>query len=555
MLERLTVANLVLIRAADLDLAPGLNVVTGETGAGKTILTTSLDLVLGGRGEASLVGPAASEAYVEATFLVGDDLRASEAFDGVRELAGDPDEGIVFARRIGADGRGRALVSGRSATRAALENAGAEMLSVVSQHEARQLTRPAVQRRLLDGFVGPEQAPRITAMTTSWRALADARRSLEAADADAAGAERVLADLADLVRRVDEIGPVAGEEDGLRAERERLRHADALLAAAGGAAELLNPDEGDGAVTLAARAERLAVAAEGFDPALGAIAGDLRDAVARLADAARGLRAYADDVEHDPQRLEQVEARLERLADLARRHGSVVEAIAAADEARERLARLDRRDEEHAALQRALEEATAGARDAADALSTARRGAAGPFARAVEGHLADLGMADAQVEVRVAPRELGASGADDVRFLIAPNRGVAPGSVAETASGGELSRITLAIRVAAQERSGVPTLLFDEIDAGVGGRTARAIADKLAALAGTAQVICVTHLAQIAARADRHFRVVKVAGDPTVTRIEQLEGEEIDAELARMLGGEEGSEEALQLARSLRSGG
>jgi DNA repair protein RecN (Recombination protein N) len=555
MLERLTVSNLVLIRDADLDLAPGLNVVTGETGAGKTILTTSLDLVLGGRAEASMVGPALPECYVEATFLVSEELRASEAFDGVRELAGDPDEGLVLARRIGADGRGRALVSGRSATRGALESAGAEMLSVVSQHEARQLTRPAVQRRLLDGFVGPEQAPRSAAMARAWRALADARRAVLEAESDAAGAERLLEDLADLVRRVDDVAPVPGEEGDLRAERERLRHADALLAAAGGAVELLNPDEGDGAVTLASRAERLTVAAEGFDAGLGVIADELRDAVARLAEAARGLRSYADAVEHDPARLELVEARLERLADLARRHGSVEEAIAAAEEARERLARLERRDEDLAALQQSLEVATAQARGAADDLSTARRGAAGPFARAVEGHLADLGMADAQVDVRVTPRDVGASGADDVRFLIAPNRGVPPGSVADTASGGELSRITLAIRVAAQERTGVPTLLFDEIDAGVGGRTARTIADKLAALAGSAQVICVTHLAQIAARADRHFRVVKVAGDPTVTRIEQLTGDEIDAELARMLGGEEGSAEALQLARSLRSGG
>ena len=250
-----------------------------------------------------------------------------------------------------------------------------------------------------------------------------------------------------------------------------------------------------------------------------------------------------------------VAASHQRLADLVRRHGSVEEALAAAAGARERLERLERHDEERTRLERDVAAAEREAHGTADTLGTARRQAAGPLARSVEGHLADLGMAEARVDVRVEARELGPSGADDVRFLIAPNRGVAPGSVAETASGGELSRITLAIRVAAQERSGVPTLLFDEIDAGVGGRTARAIADKLATLAGQAQVICVTHLAQVAARADRHFRVVKVPGDPTVTRIERLEGAQVDEELARMLGGEEGSEEALQLARALRSGG
>jgi DNA repair protein RecN (Recombination protein N) len=555
MLERLLVSNLVLIRDADLDLAAGLNVVTGETGAGKTILTEALDLVLGGRGDASLVGPSGTEAYVEATFLVPPALMAGEAFDGVRDLAGEPDEGVVLARRVGADGRGRALVSGRSATRAALESAGAELVSVVSQHEARALTRPAVQRALLDAFAGADQAPRAQAMVAAWRGLADARRALAEAEQDAAGADRLLDDLADLVRRVEEVAPAPGEIDELRAERERLRHADSLLQAAGGAAQLLNPDDGDGALGLATRADRLLGPAEGFDPVLAALAAELRDGIARIDDVSRSLASYAAGVEHDPARLDAVEERLERLADLVNRHGSIESALAAAAAARERLDRLERSDTELLRLRAGLEQAAAAASTAADVLSTARGEAAGPFARAVERHLADLGMVDARVEVRVERRDLGPTGADDVRFLIAPNPGVKPGSVAETASGGELSRITLAIRVAAQERTGVPTLLFDEIDAGVGGRTARAIADKLAVLAGGAQVLCVTHLAQIAARADRHFRVVKVPGDPTVTRIELLEGPAIDEELARMLGGEEGSEQALELARALRAGG
>ena len=183
----------------------------------------------------------------------------------------------------------------------------------------------------------------------------------------------------------------------------------------------------------------------------------------------------------------------------------------------------------------------------ADDLSTARRKAGAKFARAIERQLADLGMADARVDVRVEAREPGVNGADEVRLLVAPNPGGTWGSVAETASGGELSRISLAIRVAAQERSGVPMLVFDEVDAGVGGRTARAVGEKLAALSQTAQVICITHLAQVAALADHHFRVVKEPGDPTVTRVEKLEGDAVDVELARMLGGEEDSEEALQL--------
>jgi DNA repair protein RecN (Recombination protein N) len=552
MLERLVVANLVVIRDADVQFGPGLNVLTGETGAGKTIITGALDLALGGRTDSSLVGPTAPEAYVEAAFALPPGMLAREAFEGVRDLAGEDDEPLVLARRVSADGRSRALACGRATTRAALQAAGEELVSVVSQHEARALTRPAVQRALLDGFTGPEQTERLQAMAAAWHDLADARRALAAAESDAAGADRLIGDLGDLVARVEAVAPEAGEGDRLRTERDRLRHADALLQAAGGAAHLLEPDDGDGAVTAAARAERALSDAEGFDAELAALGGELRDALVRLEEVARSLHGYAAGIEHDPARLEEVEARLEQLDDLVRRHGSIEEALRAADEARGRLDRLGRRDTELARLQQAEEAAWAAVRSAADALSTARRAAAPPFARAIEAQLADLGMAEARVDVRIASRDPGPHGADDVQLLVAANPGGAVGSVAETASGGELSRISLAIRVAAQERSGVPMMVFDEVDAGVGGRTARAVGEKLAALAQTAQVICITHLAQVAALADHHFRVVKEPGDPTVTRVERLAGDAVDAELARMLGGEEDSEEALQLARSLR---
>ena len=553
MLERLVVSNLVVIRDADLQFGPGLNVLTGETGAGKTIVTGALDLALGGRTEASLVGPNGPEAYVEAAFALPPGMLAREAFDGVRELAGEEDEPLVLARRVSADGRGRALACGRATTRAALAAAGEELVSVVSQHEARALTRPAVQRALLDGFAGPEQLDRLQAMSDAWHGLTEARRALAAAESDAAGADRLIDDLGDLVRRVDEVAPEPGESERLRSERERLRHADALLQAAGGAAHLLEPTDGDGAVTGVALAERALAGAEGFDPELGTIGAELRDALVRLEEVARSLHGYAAGVEHDPARLEQVEARLQLLDDLAHRHGSVEGAIAAADEARDRLERLGNRDAELVRLREAETAAAGVVRTAADTLSTARRKAGVAFARAIERQLADLGMAEARVDVRIEAREPGPNGADEVRLLVAPNPGGTWGSVAETASGGELSRISLAIRVAAQERSGVPMLVFDEVDAGVGGRTARAVGEKLAALSQTAQVICITHLAQVAALADHHFRVVKEPGDPTVTRVEKLEGDAVDTELARMLGGEEDSEEALQLARSLRS--
>ncbi len=554
MLERLVVSNLVVIRDADLQLGPGLTVLTGETGAGKTIVTGALDLALGGRTDSSLVGPNGPEAYVEAAFALPPGMLAREAFDGVRELAGEEDEPLILARRVTADGRGRALACGRATTRAALAAAGEELVSVVSQHEARALTRPAVQRTLLDGFAGPKQVDRLQAMADAWHGLAEARRALAAAESDAAGADRLIDDLGDLVRRVDAVAPEPGESERLRAERERLRHADALLQAAGGAAHLLEPTDGDGAVTSVGAGRARAGRGRG----LRSRARHHRRRAARRARPAGGSGALAARLRGGRRvtiRPGSSSSRggCELLDDLARRHGSVEGALQAADEARDRLDRLGRRDTELVRLREAETAAAGVVRTAADTLSTARRTAGAKFARAIERQLADLGMAEARVDVRVEAREPGPNGADEVRLLVAPNPGGTWGSVAETASGGELSRISLAIRVAAQERSGVPMLVFDEVDAGVGGRTARAVGEKLAALSQTAQVICITHLAQVAALADHHFRVVKEPGDPTVTRVEKLEGDAVDVELARMLGGEEDSEEALQLARALRT--
>ncbi len=554
MLERLTVSNLVLIRDAELELGPGLTVVTGETGAGKTILLGALGLILGARADGGVVGPTGGEAYVEASFAVGPGDLDDEAFDGVREVLPDDEDVLTLARRVTAAGRGRALAAGRATTREALERAGERHVGVVSQHEARALARPAVQRTLLDGFLGDAHAARLQAMADAWRTLGQARRELAALEEEARDADRLTADLADLVQRVEAVDPTPGEDVELRSERDRLRHVDALLAAAAEAAALLNPDDGDGAQALTARAERALQPVEHIDERLAATAEELRDAAVRLEEAAHTLHAYASGLEHDPARLDAVEARLERLDDLARRHGTTEAALAAAAAASERLDRLGRRDEERAAAEARARAALTAALVVADELGRARREGATRLATAVERHLADLGMADARVVVTVEPRDLGPTGADDVQLLVAPNPGLEPASVARTASGGELSRIALAIRLAAHEGSSVRTLVFDEVDAGVGGRTARAVGDKLAELSRRTQVLCITHLPQIAARADRHFQVVKERGDPTVTRIERLEGDDVDQELARMLGAEVGSEEALRLARSLRAG-
>ena len=552
MLERLQVDNLVVLRSAEIEPAPGMTVITGETGAGKTILAGALGLVLGAKGEAGLVGPHAEQVEVEATFRITATTLADDAFDGVRELIDDVDDGLLVSRRLSADGRGRTLVQGRSATRGALEDAGGRLVGVVSQHESRRLAKPAAQRAILDAFGGEKQADKVVAMGAAWRALVAARGAREQAEAEAAGLAGRIAELEGIAERVAEIQPRAGELDELEVERQRLRYADVLAEGTSGAAALLSPDDGAGALGMTGEAERAVRAAADRDPELAPIADGLREAVIRLEEASRSLHAYADGIEHDPARLEQVEARLDRLTDLVRRHGSLDEAIAAGEEA-ERLLAVARGDAGGLDAVRAAEAAAqAAASDAAAALTKARATLGPKLAKAVQGHLADLGMADAAVEIELAERDLGAAGADEVRILLAPNPGLKPAPIADAASGGELSRVALALRVAAHDRDAVPTLVFDEVDAGVGGATAVAVGQKLRELAGSTQVIVITHLAQIAALADRHYRVLKVAGDPTETTIEVLDDGGVDAELARMLGGDASATEALELARKLR---
>ncbi|HEY8859199.1 MAG TPA: hypothetical protein VIM27_07080, partial [Gaiellales bacterium] len=344
-----------------------------------------------------------------------------------------------------------------------------------------------------------------------------------------------------------------GEPEALRAESTRLRHLDELTAAAAAAAELLSPAEGEGAQALTARAGESVAAAAEYEPGIAPVAAELRDAAARLQDAAVELRGFVDGLEADSGRLEHVEARLELFAQLERRYAAPLERVLAmAAEARTALERLDGSQSELERLSDASAAAAEQARVCAAELTAARTAAAPAFARAVEAELADLGMDDARFGVRIEAADLGPRGADRVVLELAANPGLPAGPVADTASGGELSRIALAIRVAARARTGPGVLLLDEVDAGIGGRTARAVAGKLQQLAEAAQVLVITHLPQIASVADAHFRVEKLAGDPTATAILRLKGGDVVDELARMLGGEEGDEAARRHAEALR---
>jgi DNA repair protein RecN (Recombination protein N) len=526
-LRSLRISNLVLIRVAELDLAPGLNVVTGETGAGKTILTNAIGLLLGARGDAGLIGAGGDEAYVEAELDAADD----ESLGALAGLRPEGEEGVVLARRIFADGRTRAYAWGRAAAREDVAAAAEALIAMSGQFEQRRLARPSYQRGVLDAFAGVDTR----AAARAWRDLQSARRGFDELTRDAAAAAARIDELRRLA--ADTAGLDPGREDELRTERERLRHVTELAQAAATAVAALSPDDGDGASDLVATAERAVAPVEGLAPELRAAGDVLRQAELQLREAASDLRAFLATLEAEPGRLEQVEAELEAIADLRRRHRvrTYAELLERGEEARREVDALDGGHDPVEAAAAVLARAEAEVERLHAELREARRGAADPFASAVARELAGVGLGEDEFRVVVSEREPAAAGADEVAFLIRPNRGLPFAPVADTASGGELSRIALAIAAVA----GGETMVFDEIDAGIGGTTAHAVAETLTRLAGRAQVITITHLPQIASVAERHFRVEKVPGDPTHTRIELLDDDERRDELERMLGGAE----------------
>jgi DNA repair protein RecN (Recombination protein N) len=535
LLRSLRIENLVLIREATLELAPGLNAITGETGAGKTILAQAIGLLLGAKGDQSFIGPGGDEAYVEAELDLSDGLLDEEGFEALAELRPADEPGLVLARRVFADGRTRAYAWGRSAAREDVAAAAERLIAMSGQFEQRRLARASYQLDVLDAFSGAEQLERRATARRAWRELQAARRRHEEIARDREAAEARLGELRALAD--DTAGLEPGAEETLRAERERLRHVTELAEGASLAAEALTPENGDGAAALTARAEHAVAAIVELAPELAATATVLRDTDVQLREAALELKGFLDSLEAEPGRLEQVEAELDAIAAAKRRFAcaSYEELLARGAEARAELEAIAGGVDPSAAAAEALEQAEAQVAAVAAELRGARDSAAKPFAAAVLAHLRTIGLGEGEFAAELRETATGASGADEVRFLIRANRGMPLAPVAETASGGELSRIALAISAVA----GGETLVFDEIDAGIGGETAHAVGAMLRELAERAQVVTITHLPQIASVADRHFSVAKIPGDPTHTRIEQLTDEERPEEIRRMLGGEE----------------
>jgi DNA repair protein RecN (Recombination protein N) len=534
-LRRLRIENLVLIREAELSLAPGLNAITGETGAGKTILAQAIGLLLGARGDAAFVGPDGDEAYVEVELEPPPGFFDDEEAATLAELQPEDEEGLVLARRVFPDGRTRAYAWGRSAAREDVAAAAERLVAMSGQFEQRRLARPAYQLDLLDGFAGERQLRRRAELRTAWRELGTARRRHDELTRDAAAAEARLAELRALVEDTDGLEP--DTEERLRTERERIRHVTELAEGVAAAGEALAPEDGEGASGLVALAERAIAPLERLAPELVRAGNELRDVELRLRETASELRAFLASLEAESDRLEQIESELDRIAETRRRFRceSYEELLARAAQARAELEALEGGTDPAAAAAHALAEAEARVAELADELCTARREAADPFAAAVAEELQGIGLGEGEFRVELREREPSASGTDEVSFLIRPNAGLPFAPVAETASGGELSRIALAIAAV----GGGETMVFDEIDAGIGGQTAHAVGETLRRLAERAQVVTITHLPQIASLADRHFRVEKVPGDPTHTTIAELGDDERREELQRMLGGEQ----------------
>jgi DNA repair protein RecN (Recombination protein N) len=547
-LHELRVENLLLIERAELCLRPGLNVITGETGAGKTVLASALDLLLGGRARQGLVRPGAEEAYVEGVFALPAGLRG-ELGDRVPADA----EELVVARRVNAEGRSRAYVGGRSCSAGELRDVTTRLVAFYGQHEHRRLTLASAQLELLDGACGDaHHAARwaLTAQHGRVRALAASLDGLR----ERAGARDREIDLLDFeLAEIEEADPSESEEQELTGRRDRLRHLEALRAAAFGAAEAFTPEEGAGVTELlAAGGDRLDGVA-GVDAELDGLAERWRALAIEGADLAAELRGYAEGLEGDPGALNEIEERLGSWDRLKRKHGGTLRLVLEhATRCRERRAELD-------GAEVALEAATAElavARSELDAqaitLRRAREAAAPTLAAAVRERLAGLAMEAAVFEIAVEPREeVGPTGGDAVEFRIASNPGVPAGPLREIASGGELSRVMLALLGVANDGSGA-TLVFDEIDAGIGGQTARAVGEQLRGLAAGRQLLCITHLPQIASLATQHFSIAKdVSVEPAMTTVRTLEKREVVGELVRMLGAGEDDVAARRHAKKL----
>jgi DNA repair protein RecN (Recombination protein N) len=554
-LRELRIENLLLIERAELRLGEGLNAITGETGAGKTVLAHSLDLLMGGRARPQIVRPGAKEAWVEGTFDLPQEIRDDAELEDLAARLPDGCDEIVLGRRVSSSGRTAAFVGGRAAAAGDLQRLGGILLAFYGQHEHRRLALASAQMEVLDGFAGPDHVE-------TWRRYREAHREHG----------RILRELAELRERhgarerdldllryelseIEATAPDVAEEAELAAEHGRLSHAERLrLAAAGARAAIAGADDEGGAAAALAAAEAVLADAAGLDPALDALAERVAGLGLELADAGADLRRYSEGFDADPGRLAAIEERLEAITRLKRKHGGSVESVLAhAERCRSEIDRLDNAEERGAALEAALMQAEGRREELGLAMSKGRKAASRRLERRVAAELEKLAMPGARLEVALEPHPegFGPQGRELIELRIATNPGIDPAPLRDAASGGELSRVMLAL-TRLGESAAERTLVFDEIDAGIGGTTARVVGERLRDLAGRRQVICITHLPQVASLAATHFRIEKqLEGGTATAAVARLEDDQVVAEICRMLGAEGSDEAATRHAREL----
>ncbi len=541
MLAELTIDDLVLIAHARLRLSPGLNVITGETGAGKTLLAQAIGLLMGQRPDPELVRAGAERALVQAVF------------EGTHDM-------LSVAREVPRGGRSRAYLDGLVTSAATVEQKLRERVAFYGQLEHARLLHLERQVDLLDAYASQSVAPLLEEYQAALSHARAVEQRLHALLEHVDDRERERALLSFQVQEIEAAGLEPGEDERIENERVRLRHAEKLLERIGGAVTLLSGETEVSGIDHVRGVSRLVDEAAALDSSLAGLSERLHAAAAELEDVGYALQAYLDGLEADPEHRDAVERRYDVLQDLKRKYGrSATDVLAFLDKASQRLTELQEDQADATALEAEVQSARAAAVAAGARLSAAREQAAAPFAQAVTAELRSLAMPHARFEVRLSARgddwaALARQGAEDVELLFCANPGMPLRPLRETASGGELSRAMLAIRGIVSAAGDVETLIFDEVDTGIGGMTATGLGERLARLAASTQIVCITHLPQVVAFADRHFAIVKHA-DPqrghTETQVTEVEGDGRVAELCRMLGSTPQDEAARSHAQGL----
>jgi DNA repair protein RecN (Recombination protein N) len=536
-LRELTVENVAIIERAQIALEGGFTVLTGETGAGKSLLVDAIELALGGRGDSDLVRAGASRGAVA---LVADLSEREELMRRCGELGIELDGGVLFLQReIGLDGRSSCRVAGRLAPVGTLRQIGALLVDLHGQHDHQSLLDPRRHLEYLDAWIGEPARSLLAEVGEAYRVASDLRSRVQNLRSGQREREQRLDLLRYQVSEIEAVAPRVGEFEELEATLSRLANLERLSEWSRSSLSALSSEEGSATEAVGASLKRLE-SGSALDASLGPVAEALREAEIALDEAVRLLREYVDRLDADPDALQVAAERLDALRRLRRKYGDDEAAILRyLDEARKDLEAMEAPEEDLERLVERLEEADAELESLSGRLSDLRRGRAQEFAAAVARELADLAMDRAVFEVSFEEKPVDADGIDRVEYLFSANAGEPARPLSKIASGGEISRVMLAIKVVLAGKAGVPTLIFDEIDAGLGGRAAAAVARKLEEIARHYQVIVITHLPQIAGRAAIHYRIEKVDEENrTVTRVRRLEPEERVEEIARMLAGE-----------------